>query len=177
MNWDEYFLGMLPYIASKSKDSSTKCAALIAYPDHGICSTGFNGFARGVYDAPSTGLESIVQQQVQGVSDEEIEARLTNRETKLKLTVHAEPNAIINAAKHGHCTAGCTIYVNRPPCSPCAAAIIQAGIVRVVFRHNEDYAKRWGADTALTLQQFKERGIEVVEYKEESDVAQGACCA
>ena len=97
-SWDDHFMELLATIAGKSKDPSTKCGAIIVYPDFGICSTGFNGFARGVEDAK-----------------EQIPERYTDRDVKLLLTIHAELNAIINSAKHGHCTQGCTIYVNNPP--------------------------------------------------------------
>src|SRR5271167_774541 len=48
--WDIYYLNMARYIATKSKDPSTKTGAVIVRPDHSVCSTGFNGFPRGMKD-------------------------------------------------------------------------------------------------------------------------------
>jgi len=48
-------------------------------------------------------------------------------------TVHAEHNAILQAAKHGHATNGATIYTTASPCGPCFKAIVQAGIKKIVF--------------------------------------------
>lgn len=51
--------------------------------------------------------------------------------------VHAELNAILNAAKHGQRTDGATLYVTHSPCVECAKAIINAGIVEVIWE--KDY--------------------------------------
>jgi dCMP deaminase len=69
---------------------------------------GFNGFPRGVRDTPD---------------------RLDDKETKNKLTVHAELNALLNA---GVDIVGWTLYVTKAPCLSCALAIIQKRIARVV---------------------------------------------
>jgi dCMP deaminase len=72
-----------------------------------ILSVGFNGFPQNLSDS----LELY-----------------EDREYKLAVTVHAESNAILNAAKNGAKTQSCTAYVTFPPCSQCAAALIQAGV-------------------------------------------------
>lgn len=48
--------------------------------------------------------------------------------------IHAEANAIYFASKHGISLEGCTLYCNYSPCKKCSEAIIQSGIVKVVFR-------------------------------------------
>jgi len=54
--------------------------------------------------------------------------------TRHDLVIHAELNAILNAAELGHSTKDATIYVTTLPCSNCAIAIAQAGIKRVVYK-------------------------------------------
>jgi dCMP deaminase len=107
--WDAFFLGMAAYVATASKDPSSKVGAVIVRPDRSVASVGYNGFARGVEDSA---------------------ARLGNRDTRLLFTAHAELNAILSA---GGSVGRCTIYVwPYAPCAHCASAIIQAGIFRVV---------------------------------------------
>lgn len=105
--WDDRFIGLAEHIAGWSKDPSTKVGSVIVRPDKTIASVGFNGFPRGVRD----------------------DERLTDRDEKYPIIVHAEANAIVHAREplHGH-----SIYVwPMPPCAPCAALIIQAGIKNV----------------------------------------------
>lgn len=109
--WDEYFIRMAFLVASKSKDTSTKVGAVIVGPDHEVRSTGYNGFPRKVKDDVLERLE---------------------RPEKYLWVVHAEQNAIYNAARVGIATNGCTMYLNWEPCSICAGAIIQAGIIEIV---------------------------------------------
>jgi dCMP deaminase len=112
-SWDEYFVKMAQLAASKSKDQSTKCGAIIVGPDNEVVSTGFNGFPRNV--------------------NEDIEDRW-ERPQKYEWTEHGERNAIFNAARVGVSTRGCKMYMNYQVecCSDCTRAIIQAGIVEVI---------------------------------------------
>lgn len=71
---------------------------------------------------------------------------LTNA-IKLKtnsFTLHAEANAITNAAKEGRSTNGCTIYITKSPCKECSKLIAQSGIIRVVYA--EEYKDISGID-------------------------------
>jgi dCMP deaminase len=106
---------MAEFVSSKSKDPSTKVGCVIAGEDNEILSTGFNGFARGI--------------------DETIRSRW-QRPDKYKWVIHAESNAIANAARVGVSLKGSTLYMNYTPkdtlCDTCAPLIIQAGIVKIV---------------------------------------------
>lgn len=109
-DWDAWFLGLADYMATGSKDPSTKVGAVIVRPDRTIAGEGFNGFPRGIAD----------------------DCRMHDRPTKYELVIHAEMNATLNAAGP---VAGCTIYVSPvAPCVRCAVHLVQAGIVRVVSR-------------------------------------------
>ena len=134
--WHIRFLGLARHVAGWSRDPSTKVGAVITKGKR-IVSLGYNGFPQGVDDSPE---------------------RYNNRETKYKMIVHAEKNAILFA---GVPLTGCTLYTwPFPPCSPCAGMIIQAGINRVIAPHpSEDHLTRWGTDFILAGQMFDEAGV------------------
>lgn len=134
-NWDKRFVDLAAHVSEWSKDPSTQVGAVITREKF-IVSVGFNGFPRGIEDTRD---------------------RLSNRDTKIKMVIHAETNAILTANQDLH---GCTIYTYPlPPCSNCAAAIIQSGITRVVSSQPKPGRhKRWSCDLSIEL--FEEAGIE-----------------
>jgi dCMP deaminase len=69
---------------------------------------------------------------------------------------HAEQNAIIQAAKMGVNIDGATLYCTHQPCGQCAKMIINAGIVRVVYRH--------GYPDEFSMALFREAGVQVEQY-------------
>lgn len=133
-------LEMAQHVAKLSKDPSTKVGAVIFDPKRRLVSAGYNGFARGVKDT---------------------ESRLHDRETKYKLILHAEKNAIMFATAP---LEGCTLVVTHPCCAQCAAQVIQSGIQQVMWpKPTEEFMSRWGADYELTRQQFWEARVHVKE--------------
>ncbi len=135
--WDRRFLGLASHVAEWSKDPSTQVGAVVAKGNK-VVSLGFNGFP-------------------QGLSDDK---RLHDRETKYSLVLHAEENALLFSRSD---LSGNTIYVYPlPPCSRCAAKIIQTGISRVVTTIPDEMS-RWEESVALTRLIFEEAGIEMVE--------------
>jgi dCMP deaminase len=148
--WDGFFMRLCREIGGKSKDPHTQFGAVLAYPDNGVCSTGFNGFPRGVNEAVPVRWE---------------------RPAKYYFAEHAERNAILNAARHGHRTEGCTLYVNGLPCADCARAMIQAGIVRVVCLDlASDVAARWQESHGAGVVMLAEAGVKVDVIKAEKDI-------
>lgn len=136
----EWAIGMAEHVAKLSKDPSTKVGAVIFDPKRRIVSAGYNGFARGVEDTAE---------------------RLENRDVKYRLVLHAEKNAILFATAP---LDGCTIVVTHPCCAQCAAQVIQAGIKTVVWPvPDEAFVARWQDDLHLTMAQFNEAGVEVVQ--------------
>lgn len=134
--WDGFYLGMAQYIATASKDPSTKVGAVIVRPNNTVISVGYNGFPRGMSDAPEL---------------------YEDRETKYSRIVHAEMNAILNA--HGPVD-GCTLYCTFIPCDRCAVFVVQAGITRVVSPEpSPELAERWGPSLAATRAIFQEAGV------------------
>ena len=149
MDWDEYFISLLPAISSKSK-LPIKVGALAVGPDHDIRLSGFNGLPNGVSDLPE---------------------RLVFPEA-YKWGEHAERNLIYFAAKNGIALKGCTIYTQIPPCGECTRAIIAAGFIECVVdgdgihtrrkRYEERGAKalvKYTEERKLSMQMFKEKRI------------------
>jgi len=114
--WDSYLLGIAEAASKKSKDPNSKLGAALVQGNV-VISTGFNGFPRGI---------------------DEREERW-QRPIKYQFVSHAEANAIFNAARNGIPTVDATLYLYGfpGPCIECAKAIIQAGILRVVWQLNE----------------------------------------
>src|SRR5271157_2076986 len=132
--WDSFFLGLAQYVSTASKDPSTKTGAVIVDPKKRVVSVGYNGFARGVNDTPE---------------------RLNDRETKYKMIVHCERNAVLFASRD---LTGSTLYTwPFMSCAPCAAIVIQAGIARCVAPLSNN--PRWAADFELSKEMFKEAGV------------------
>lgn len=142
--WDFRFLEMASFVASWSKDPSTKCGAVIVRPDMTICSVGYNGFPRQISDA---------------------QALLEDREQKYARVIHAEMNAILHARER---LDGYTIYIVGgailPSCERCAAHIIQSGIKIVVtpLPDEEDPGYiRWRDNVELAKIMYLEAGVEL----------------
>lgn len=124
--WDRRWLEDALHNAQRSKDPSTKVGCVVVGEDQTMIAQGWNGFPRGVPDDP---------------------ALLADRESRLRLTIHAEKNAFLNAARLGVRLKGATLYVTAPPCAQCAAAAIQVGIARIVhLPPTPAFAERWAKD-------------------------------
>ena len=114
-DWDTRFLDLAEHISKWSKDPSTKVGAVIVDSQRRIVSTGYNGFSVGVMDSYD---------------------RLTDRDTKYEMIIHAEANAILFAHQRMN---DMTLYTTPfQPCSRCASLIIQSGISRVISYEIEE---------------------------------------
>jgi dCMP deaminase len=90
-----------------------------------------------------------------------------DRDYKLAVTVHAEANAIMNAAKNGAKTQSCTAYVTFPPCSQCAASLIQAGVEKVVCPDPAQAPERWRASFKLGNEMLYNSGVKLLYYSQD----------
>ena len=146
--WDRRYLRMAREVSDWSKDPSTGVGAILVDPEYNLISTGYNGFASKVRDTPE---------------------RLNNRTLKLKLTLHGEENAIINAGKAGRMTRGATCYVwPMPPCAPCASKLAQAGVLHIIsVTTSPDHHSRWGEDISLAQEVYSETGMDLLIYEQE----------
>lgn len=131
--------------AMQSKDPSTKVGALVLGPGNEIRSSGWNGAPRGC------------------AADEDVRY-FSGREERLFWAVHAEANAIANAARAGTALAGGTLICTHTPCMSCAKLIVQAGIVRVFSpKPSGEFADRWKAEFDRTRTLFEECGVQFIE--------------
>ena len=142
--WDQRFLRIAHEVSSWSRDPGTTVGCVLV-KNRRILSTGYNGFPVGLSDSLDL---------------------YQDREYKLAVTVHAEANAIINAAKNGAVTDGSTAYVTFPPCSQCAAALIQAGVSEVICPNPANAPDRWRAIFMLANEMLNDAGVTVLFYSE-----------
>ncbi|NEP45592.1 MAG: dCMP deaminase family protein [Okeania sp. SIO2H7] len=146
--WDEYFLMMAKLAATRSTCLAFPVGAVIV-KDRQILATGYNGSPSGSIHCTSQGF------CYPGLSSCDASKTLPSR------AVHAEANAIAQAAKHGISTAGASIYVTLEPCIYCLKLVISAGIKEVfyetVFNSGEKAALRdmFVSDGLVTLKQIK----------------------
>lgn len=118
--WDEYFMEIARVVASRSNCSRRQVAAVIVKDNH-LLSSGYNGTPRGVRNCFDGGCPRCAGDMPSGKGLDECRC------------VHAEQNAICQAACHGVAVEGATIYITLSPCLTCAKLIINAGIREVVY--------------------------------------------
>jgi len=142
MTKNEKYMSVAEVIAGLSKDDSTKVGALVVGSSGEFRASGWNGAAR-------------------GCSADEDE-RFKARPEKYFWVVHAEANAIANAAAVGTPLRGATIVVTHFPCMACANLIVQAGITHVVTKvPSVEFAERWSEQIIRAQQLFDECGVTV----------------
>ena len=110
-DWDEYFLKLAMLASERATCPRMHCGCVLVTHKNVIAS-GYNGSIPGDDHCEDVGCLVIDNHCVR--------------------TVHAEMNALVQAAKRGHCVEGATAYVTNMPCTTCAKALITAGIKRVV---------------------------------------------
>jgi len=146
-NWDEFFFLHVYLAARKSKDDSTKIAAVLTR-NRIILSEGYNGMPRGVDDSIKERYE---------------------RPLKYFLWEHAERNCLYNAARNGINTSDSIMYTNSLPCSDCTRGIIQCNVSKVILhkQHQEIFdglrGNVWKENCNKSIDMLKEAGVEI-EY-------------
>jgi len=135
-SWDEYFMNIARMVASRATCDRKHVGAVVVR-DRTLLSTGYNGSIRGLAHCNEVGHMMEDNHCVR--------------------TVHAEANAIIQAAKNGVGVDGATIYTTASPCWPCFKLIANSGLKRIVF--GEFYRDDRIFEHARLL------GIELVELK------------
>lgn len=121
-SWDQYFMEMAELTAKRSTCMRRSVGAVIVKDNRAIA-TGYNGAPRGIAHCEDRG--GCLRQQL-GVP--------SGQRHEICMALHAEQNAIIQAAAMGHSIEGGTIYVTHQPCAICAKMIINSGIKRIVIK-------------------------------------------
>jgi dCMP deaminase len=139
---DKYFLNIAEVVATRSTCMRHHVGAVIVH-DKRIISTAYNGAPRSLEHCLDIGCIREHEKIGSGTMVEVCRA------------VHAEQNAIIQAAIHGVSIDGATLYCTHQPCVLCAKMIINANIVRVVYKNTYPDPR--------ALEFFAEAGVEVVK--------------
>ncbi|MGB9606945.1 MAG: deoxycytidylate deaminase [bacterium] len=142
--WDEYFMQIARVVATRSTCLRRQVGAVLV-KEKRILTTGYNGAPRGLPHCLEVGC---LREQLGIPSGERQE---------LCRGLHAEQNAIIQAAYYGVSIEGATLYCTHQPCITCAKMLINAGIRRIVYE--EPYPDE------LAEQMLREAGVEMVKIK------------
>jgi dCMP deaminase len=111
-SWDEYFMNIARVVSSRST-CDRKFVGAVIVRDKTILSTGYNGSIRGMPHCSEVGHMM--------------------EDNHCVATIHAESNAILQAAKNGVSIDGASIYVTASPCWNCFKQVANSGIRRIVF--------------------------------------------
>ena len=111
-DWDSYFM-KIAFAVSERSTCDRAFIGCVLVLEKRILTTGFNGSPTGQPHCDDVGHLMVEGHCVR--------------------TIHAETNAIIQAARHGGSTRGCTCYVSHFPCINCAKVLVNAGITRLVY--------------------------------------------
>lgn len=147
--WDARFVQMADTVATWSSCiKGDRHVGAVIVKDKRILTTGYNGASSGILSCVERGECLRVKLNIPSGTRHE-----------LCYAVHAEQNAIIQAAKLGISVDGATLYCTHQPCVICAKMIINAGIKRVVYKY--------GYPDEFSMHLFKESGVAVEQYKED----------
>lgn len=111
-SWDRYFMDMAIMVATRATCPRAQVGCVLAV-DHRAITTGYNGSVAGAPHCNEVGCLMVADHCVR--------------------TLHAEQNAIIQAAKIGVSVAGSTAYCTHLPCLLCAKMLINAGVIKVIY--------------------------------------------
>ena len=148
--WDSRFMQMAHVIAGwTSCNTPGRAIGCVIVKDKRIMTTGYNGAPAGLKTCRERG--ECLRRKL-GIE--------SGTRAEVCYAIHAEQNAIIQAAKLGISIDGGTLYCTHQPCSVCARIIINAGITRVVYQE--------GYPDAFTLELFGEAGVAVERFDPET---------
>jgi dCMP deaminase len=142
VDWHNYFMNIARQVATRATCPRKHVGAVIVR-DRTILSTGYNGSIRGLPHCEDVGC--------------------LMEDGHCTATVHAEANAIMQAARNGVSVAGAEIYTTASPCWPCFKLIANAGLTRVY------YGEFYRDEKSLAV--ARQAGIELVDLGRESPAA------
>jgi dCMP deaminase len=170
ISWDNYFLNLCNAVSMNSKCLSRKVGAIIV-DGNSIISTGYNGAPRGIpscnerYKIDTELIAALGDRCIyfhpdaDGGCPRQALGFKSGEGLEWCVATHGEVNAIINAARHGICVNGTTMYMNcNTPCKNCLAAIINSGITEIVVTSLNKYDKLseyiLGVQTKLKIREY-----------------------
>ncbi|MFA6641880.1 MAG: dCMP deaminase family protein [Methanomethylophilus sp.] len=139
---DEYFMDMAKLVSTRSTCLRRQVGVVIVKDRH-VLSTGYNGAPKGTQHCEDTGCLRELLNVPSGERHE------------LCRGVHAEQNAVAQAAYFGISVKGGTLYTTTFPCSLCAKILINAGIVEIVYDEGymDDLSKSLLSETNIIVRQ------------------------
>jgi dCMP deaminase len=143
-SYDEYFMEMAHVIAKRSTCLRRKVGAILVKEKH-ILSTGYNGAPKGLKHCSETGCLREDQNIPPGERHE------------LCRGLHAEQNAIIQAAVFGVSIKGSVLYCTYTPCVVCVKMLINAGVTEIIYagEYPDALAKQMMNESSLKIKRFK----------------------
>ena len=145
--WDTRFMQMAELVGTwKSCYKSNRQVGAIIVRDKRVIATGYNGAPAGIKSCMEKGECIRLKNNVPSGTRQEF-----------CYAIHAEQNAIVQAAKLGISVEGATMYVTHQPCSICTKFIINAGIKRIVYKdpYPDEFAMKLIKESGIILEQYK----------------------
>ena len=142
--WDPYFMEIASLVSKRSTCLRRQVGAVIV-KDKNILSTGYNGAPAGITHCEVTGC---LREKLNVPSGERHE---------LCRGLHAEQNAIIQAAYHGTSIKDSILYCTNLPCSICSKMLINAGIVKIIYKEGymDDLGKEMIEESGIILERLE----------------------
>ena len=148
--WDVRFMEMAHLVSTwTSCYTEGRAIGAVIVKDKRVMTTGYNGAPAGL---PTCREQGECLRRKLGVE--------SGTRTEVGFAIHAEQNAIIQAAKLGISIDGGTLYCPHQPCSVCTRIIINAGIRRVVYQH--------GYPDDFSLELFHQAGVPLERFDPET---------
>ena len=141
-SWETYFMDIANLVAKRSTCLRRSVGAVIV-KDRQVLSTGYNGAPSGIRHCSVTGC---LREKLAVPSGERHE---------LCRGIHAEQNAIIQAAFHGVTIKDAWLFCTNQPCSICAKMIINAGLKKIYYQS--------GYADDMSIEMFEEAGVEIIK--------------
>ena len=121
LSWNQYFMTITRQVAERSTCKRAKVGAVIVR-ERNILTTGYNGAPAGMPHCTEVGCLIYKSQTPSGETEE-----------NCYRTIHAEINAIAQAAKNGTNISGADIYVTHTPCIHCLKVLVNTGVRRIFY--------------------------------------------
>ena len=150
-SWDEYFMTLSHEVSTRTTCLRRAVGALIV-KDRRILATGYNGPPSGLRHCSETGC----MRQKLGIP--------SGQRHEICRGLHAEQNAIIQAARYGVDITGSSIYITTQPCVVCSKMIINAGIKEIIYEN--PYPDE------LAMSMLEEAGIKIRVYNQKDNTCE-----
>ena len=146
--WDKRFMDLAETVAEWSSCyQQNRHVGAVCVKDKRILTTGYNGASEGIMSCAERG-ECL--RRVRNIASGTMQ--------EVCYAVHAEQNAIIQAAKLGISLQGAEMFVTHQPCVICTRMILNAGIKRVVYKN--------GYPDEFAMDLFKQSGVEIIKFSD-----------